>query len=322
MLELTVGPEGNFLTISEALLAVPYNTKATIYIAEGIYQEKIFCEKKNITMIGAGSDKTIISWDDYGKKLHPDGRKYGTFRSYTAFFSSEIVTIKNLTIMNTSGDNRLAGQAIAAYVDAEVAFFDNVHFDSYQDTLFCAPFPDSEREVGGFFGPRMHSPRNASLGFYHNCTISGNVDFIFGGGDALFNACLIISKSVSTKQGSVGYVCAPSGKKEGIGFVFVGCEFTTLNCGKGSVYLARPWREEAKVALVNCYLDDHIHKAGWSAWNLDDSLETNLRTTFVEIESHGPGANTSKRVNWAKQMDLTANKQLTAWIAYVTKLFC
>lgn len=317
MLELNVGPAGDFLTISEALLAVPYNTKATIYIAEGIYQEKIFCEKKNITLIGAGPDKTIIQWGDFGFKLHPDGRKYGTFRSYTAFFAGRVVTVKNLSIMNTSGDNRVAGQAVAAYVDAEVASFHNVHFDSYQDTLFCAPLPDSEREAGGFFGPRIYTPRKASFGFYHNCKISGNIDFIFGGGDVLFHECEIISKSVD--QDSVGYVAAPSGKKEGAGFVFSNCQFSTLNCTKGSVYLARPWREEGKVALLNCYLDGHIHEAGWSAWNPDDGLETNSRTTFIEFNSHGPGAHTSKRVKWAKSLDQNASKQFNETIEFAAK---
>jgi len=317
VLELYVGPDGDFSTINEALLAVPYNMKATIYIAEGIYEEKIFCEKKNITLIGAGPDKTVIRWDDYALKAHPDGRKYGTFRSYTAFFAGRVVTVKDLSILNTSGDNKLVGQAIAAYVDTEIANFTNVHFDSYQDTLFCAPLPDKEREVGGFLGPRVHAPRKASFQFYHNCKISGNVDFIFGGGDVLFHECQIISKAMA--QDEVGYISAPSGKKEGAGFVFTKCQFFSENCRSGSVYLARPWREEGKATLLNCYLDEHIHEAGWSSWNPDDSLETNLRTTFIEFESYGPGANVSKRAEWSKSLDFEASNELNAKIEHATR---
>jgi len=240
MLELYVAPEGDFATISEALLAVPYNTKATIFISEGIYEEKVFCEKKNITLIGAGLDKTIIRWGDHADKMHPDGRKYGTFRSYTAFFAGRVVTVKDLSILNTSGDDGLASQAVAAYVDTEIANFTNVHFDSHQRTLFCAPLPDVEQELGEFLGPRSHTPRHASFQFYHNCKIAGNVDFIFGGGDVLFHACEIISKAVD--QVSTGYVAAPCGKNEGAGFVFTGCHFSSEVCAKGSVFLARPWR--------------------------------------------------------------------------------
>ena len=317
MLELYVGAGGDFITISEALQAIPYNTKAIVYIAEGIYEEKIFCEKKNITLIGAGPDKTIIKWADYAFKAHPDGRKYGTFRTFTAFFAGRVVTVKNLSILNISGDNRVAGQAIAAYVDAEVANFTNVNFDSYQDTLFCAPLPDKEREVGGFFGPRVYAPRKASFQFYHHCVIAGNIDFIFGGGDVLFHECQIISKSLDPT--SVGYVAAPSGRKEGAGFVFTKCQFSASNCPKRSVYLARPWREEGKMALLNCYLGDHIHEAGWSAWNLSDSLETNSRTTFIEFESYGPGSNLSKRVGWAKSLDSVAKEKLNERIESAAK---
>ncbi|MCL2592664.1 MAG: pectinesterase family protein [Defluviitaleaceae bacterium] len=299
MLKLTVSSDGDFRTISEALLAVPYEVEAIIYIAEGTYEEKIFCEKKNIILIGDSPDKTIIRWGDYANKLHSDGRKLGTFRSYTAFFGGEQIRVYNLSIINTSGDNSVAGQAIAAYVDAKIAKFNNVHFDSYQDTLFCAPLPCEEREIGGFFGPRFHSKRTASVQFYDDCRITGNVDFVFGGADVFFRNCEIISKTLYA--GIVGYVAAPSGKADGIGFVFEACSFINRNCAKGSVYLARPWREEGKVKLINCYIDNHIHEEGWSAWNPDDSLETNMRTTFIEHECYGPGADTSRRVSWAKK---------------------
>ena len=317
MLELYVGSEGNFSTISEAIHAVPYHTKAIVYIAEGIYEEKIFCEKKNITLIGAGPDKTIIRWADYALKDHSDGRKFGTFRSYTAFFAGRVVTVKDLSILNTSGDNKLVGGAIAAYVDTEVASFHNVHFDSYQNTLFCAPLPDSERENGDFFGPRAYVPPKASFGFYYNCKISGNIDFIFGGGDVLFYECQIRSKLADHNE--IGYISAPSGKKEGAGFMFTKCQFFSLNCAKGSVYLARPWRVEGKTTLLNCYLDEHIHEEGWSTGHFDDRLETNFRMTFSEFESYGPGANQAKRVKWAKLLDFEASRELNERIEYAAK---
>ena len=307
-------PEGDFSTISEALLAIPYNQKATIFIAEGVYEEKIFCEKKNITLIGAGPGKTIIKWADHADKMHQDGRKYGTFRSYTAFFAGRVVTIKDLSILNTS-DYDIRNGAIAAYVDTEIANFTNVHFESYQNTLFCAPLPGDEREKGEFLGPRMHTPRHASFQFYHNCKIAGNIDFIFGGGDVLFHACEIISKSSEQP----GYIAAPSGKNEGAGFVFTDCQFTAIELPLGTVFLARPWSENAKIALLNCYLDAHINEAGFSAGNLTDSVEKNASTTFIEHGSYGPGANLSKRVQWVKKLDFEASLQLNMRIESATK---
>jgi len=297
MLTLKVGKTGDYLTITEALEAVPYETKATLFIEAGVYNEKVFCDKKNITLIGAGTSETIIKWNDYANKMHPDKKKYGTFRSFTAFFSGRVTTVKDLTIHNDSPHNNIAGQAIAAYVDSKIAHFTNVNFVSFQDTLFCAPLPDAEREIGGFFGPRAFTLRESSFQFYHNCKIYGNVDFIFGGADALFHECVIVSTAS-------GYICAPSGKAEGAGFIFTKCQFLCDDCEENSTYLARPWREEGKMTLLNCYLDRHINEAGFSAWRENDSFEVNACTTFIEHESYGPGAKPMlKRVPWVKMLD-------------------
>ena len=309
MLKLTVGIGKEFLTITEALQAIPYETPATIYIAAGVYFEKLFCDKQNITLIGAGATQTIISWDDFGLKPHPDGRKYGTFRSYTAFFGGKRLVVKDLTIKNTAKNHEIVGQAIAAYVDVTNAYFDNVHFDSEQDTLFCAPLPLKEREVGGFFGPRGFAPRHLTKQFYNQCQIIGNVDFIFGGADALFQDCEIISKSA-------GYVAAPSGNKADLGFVFRDCRFIAdAGCDENSVYLARPWREDAKVAVLNCHLGAHIHATGFAPWHFTDSLIINKRTTFIEIGSTGKGANPEARVPWMKKISDAQLKKICAQLA-------
>ena len=84
MLTINVAPDGSgqFTTISEAVLAVPYDCPAVIRIAPGIYREKLVCEKKDITLAGAGMDATRLVWNDGGKLPHPDGRPTHTFRSY------------------------------------------------------------------------------------------------------------------------------------------------------------------------------------------------------------------------------------------------
>ena len=302
MLELHVGLVGHFPTITEALQAVPYDMIAMIYIAAGTYEEKIFCEKKNITLIGAGSDKTFIKWHDHGEKVHQDGGKLGTFRSYTAFFAGRVVTVKDLSIINKASGYGDKEKAIAAYVDTEIAHFENVHFDSGNGTLFCGPLPDDERFVDELLGPRKYAPRHSSFQFYHHCKISGNIDFIFGGADALFYECDIISKTITPSNS--GYVIAASGKKEGAGFIFTKCQFFTTCSEKQTVYLARPWRKEGKVILLNCYLDAHIHPSGWAPWHVSDPLEINAQTTFIEHGSYGPGAKPPEiRAVWAKSLD-------------------
>ena len=120
MLTITVAQDGSgdFASVSEAVLAVPYACAAEIRIGPGVYREKLVCEKQDITLIGAGMESTRIVWGDGGSLPHPDGRPTHTFRSYTAFFSGEGLRVENLTIENDAGPGAEVGQAVAAYVDS------------------------------------------------------------------------------------------------------------------------------------------------------------------------------------------------------------
>ena len=97
VLKITVQRDGtgDFTTISEAVLAVPYECEAEIEIGPGIYREKLVCEKRCITLRGTGADKTKLVWGDGGKLPHKDGRPTHTFRSYTAFFSGERLRVED-----------------------------------------------------------------------------------------------------------------------------------------------------------------------------------------------------------------------------------
>ena len=51
MLEIKVSKSGgDYAVIQEAIDAVPYEESAVLTIGAGVYREKIFCEKKDITM--------------------------------------------------------------------------------------------------------------------------------------------------------------------------------------------------------------------------------------------------------------------------------
>ncbi len=245
-----------FPTIQEALNAVPYNETAVIHIGEGLFNEKLFADKKDITLIGKGPDKTIITNSDYGYRPYLNGLKLGTFRSYTAFFSGEKLTLKSLAIRNDSGYGKDIGQAVALYIDTEFAICEDLHLFGHQDTLFIAPLPKEEREKYGFNGPRCKSERKMCNAIFRNSVIEGNVDYIFGGGNALFESCSINSLSS-------GYVCAPCESDKG--FVFNKCNF---KASKGSdVYLMRSWRDGAKASFIESLISDEYNALGALKWN-------------------------------------------------------
>lgn len=283
---------GDFTTLTEAVNAVPYDTEAEIQIAPGVYREKLVCEKRRITLRGAGQDKTRLVWGDGGKLPHPDGRPTHTFRSYTAFFSGENLTVEEMTIENDAGPGSIVGQAVAAYVDSARVVFRNVTLLGNQDTLFCAPLPEKEREKDGFLGPRCFSPRRPSAQYYQNCTIAGDIDFIFGGADALFEQCVLRTVNNGIAR---SYVTAPSGNPDGLGFIFWDCDFVS-DCPAGTVYLGRPWRPYGKTTVLDCRLGAHIAPEGFSPWN--DRTDTGL-AGFAETGSTGPGA--VPRPGWIAQ---------------------
>ena len=183
MLTITVAQDGSgdFASIAEAVLAVPYEEEALVQVGPGLYREKLICEKRCITLRGAGADRTRLVWGDGGKLPHKDGRPTHTFRSYTAFFSGGTLCVEDMTIENDAGPGAQAGQAVAAYVDSARAVFRRVKLLGNQDTLFCAPLPEKEREKDGFLGPRGLAPRRPTAQYYTECEIAGDIDFIFGG---------------------------------------------------------------------------------------------------------------------------------------------
>ena len=304
MLTVTVAQDGSgdFASIAEAVLAVPYEEEALVQVGPGIYREKLVCEKRCITLRGAGADKTKLVWGDGGKLPHKDGRPTHTFRSYTAFFSGEGLRVENLTIENDAGPGAEVGQAVAAYVDSARAFFADVRLLGNQDTLFCAPLPEKEREKDGFLGPRGLAPRRPTAQYYRHCQIAGDIDFIFGGADALFEQCTI--RTVNNHL-PVSYVTAPSGRADGLGFVFWDCDFVSDNCPAGTVFLGRPWRPTGKTAVLDCRLGAHIAPEGFSPWQ--SRTDSDL-ASFAEAGSTGEGA--AARGAWVKQLDSQQAEEL------------
>ena len=259
MLRITVGRNGeDYSRIQEAIDAVPYDIDAEIIVSEGEYREKLFADKRSLSIRGEGSVRIICS--DSARQSDESGRRLGTFRSYTAFFSGEHITLENLSLINDAGRGEDVGQAIALYLDARDARCSHLRIISHQDTLFIAPLPDAEREKGGFYGPRHLIARRPCRAVFSSCEIAGSVDFIFGGGDALFEDCLIRSTEP-------GYVTAPSGRRDAIGFVFLSSRFISEGLPAESVFLMRPWRPEGKTAFAGCCFDGHIDRRLRSSWN-------------------------------------------------------
>jgi len=164
--------------------------RITIHLKKGIYREKIVIPSCNnrISIIGDDPENTIIVYNDYFNKINR-GRN-STFYTYTILVVSDDFYAENLTIINDAGP---AGQAVDLHVSVDRCVFRNCRILGNQDTLYTDGL-------------------NARQ-YYEGCYIEGTTDFIFGSATALFNKCIICSKSnlfitaSSTPRGkSFGYV--------------------------------------------------------------------------------------------------------------------
>ena len=292
--ELYVSAKGDreFTEVSEALEAAKAfsDREVIIHIAPGVYHEEIVVNQDNVSLIGGGAESTIITFSRYANEIMPEGDKRGTFRTASVFIDADYFYANEITFRNDAGQGYDVGQALAVYADGDHLVFENCRFEGYQDTLFTAPLPQKEMQPGGFKGPKEFAPRKVGKHLYKNCYIAGNIDFIFGGAIAYYEGCEIFMRNRNDDTLS-GYVTAPStfeGQK--YGYVFNHCRFTS-DCPKETAYLGRPWRNHAKVVIVNSEIGSHIKKEGWHDWNKKDAWDTLF---FAENGNTGEGAGSER----------------------------
>lgn len=280
---LIVAKEGaSYKTVQEAINAVPDNSEKrhVIYIKNGEYREKITIPKtkSNLSLVGESKEGTVLVYQDNANTPGPDGNPLGTSKSSSMFIYANDFIAKNITIQNDSGQG--TGQAVAAYVQGDRAYFENVRFLGYQDTLYT------------------HQSRQ----YYQGCYIEGDVDFIFGPATAVFNDCQIHSK----RNGSM-ITAASTPQESEFGYVFMNSTITSDE-GIEGVRLGRPWRPYSAVSYINTEMDSSIAPDGWDNW----SNEANEKTArYSEFNNSGPGANLKARDPWSKQLTPEEANQYT-----------
>lgn len=295
-----------YSTIQAAVDAAPASGDWTIAIAPGTYNELVVIDKPGIRLVGAGAEHTRIALLRYAGQPRSPGSELslGTFRSAIVQITAPDVSLIDLTVENTfdfltndglSSDdpNRVSGTQAVALRIAEYAdrtLLQRVRLLGYQDTLY------------------IDAGRTYVLGG----EIRGNVDFIFGKGNALFDEVDIISRPRAMTMVTTGYVTAPSTLLDNeYGLTFFSCRFLReLNVPDNSVPLGRPWHPTTtfedgryanpyavgKTTIIKSFMDAHITTTGWDS--MAGTAKDGSRTSFDPIDdarfsesgSYGPGA--------------------------------
>ncbi len=294
---LTVAQDGSgdFETVQAAVDAVPADNASLVVIdiKPGTYKQRIMVpeNKRLVTLHGVDSDpaKTVLTWD-WNAKHVDSGKEVGTRGSFSVQAGAPDFVAENVTFENTAGDT---GQALALSAVNDRQVYRNCRLLGWQDTLYA----------------------NGGRQYYDHCYIAGRVDFIFGNAVAVFDHCEIHSKNG-------GHVTAASTDQNvPWGYVFLDCVLT----GDAIPYvpivpttmpikvtpkadLGRPWRPYASVTYVRCEMADHIKPEGWQNWNKTENYKT---ARYAEYRCTGPGADRSKRVEWAKELSAEEGEKLT-----------
>ena len=325
-----------FPTLQAALDSAPTTNDKPyrIYIEAGDYYEKTIIAKPNIHLIGAGKGTTRIYYNAYAGQQSAEpgatpGQIWGTSGSATLTIRAADIRVQHITLENTfdfPGNDALASddpkriantQAVALHLDNGSDRFRarDVRILGYQDTLFI----------------------NSGRSWFDRSLVAGNVDFIFGNGNALFTHSEIKTRRRGKPNVPHGYLVAPSTNiNSEYGFTFIDCILTRdQSVPDNSTPLGRPWHPTTqfadgryadpnaigKAVFINSWMDAHITQDGWHSMNgtaKDGSkipfLPEDAR--FFEYNSKGPGAAVNgkrRQLTLTEAANHTRTKVLESW---------
>ncbi|XP_004492227.1 pectinesterase-like [Cicer arietinum] len=267
---------GKFKTVVEAVASAPDNgnTRYVIYVKKGIYKENVEIgkKKKNVMLVGDGMDVTTIT----GSLNVIDGST--TFKSATVAAVGDGFIAQDIGFQNTAGPEK--HQAVALRVGADQSVINRCRIDAFQDTLYA------------------HSNRQ----FYRDSYITGTVDFIFGNAAVVFQKSKLAARRPMSNQKNMVTAQGREDPNQNTATSIQQCDVIPSSDLKPVVssiktYLGRPWKKYSRTVVLQSLIDNHIDPTGWAEWN--DASKDFLQTLYYgEYLNNGPGAGTSKRVNW------------------------
>ena len=274
---------GKYRTVQAAIDAVPANNThaVTITIKPGTYREVVTIpsNKPYVTLQGLGTSASSTVIVDN----HSAANGYTTATSPSVFIYGHDFTAKNLTISNDYGTG---SQAVAADVTTDRAAFNNVRFLGNQDTLLV---------------------NDGARAYFANSYIEGDVDFIFGGGTGVFNACSIYEKRAI----GAPITAARTPATQTYGFLIY--KSTITGAVNNTTQLGRPWGPAAQVLYRESTLSAAIATA--QPWiDMSGNVWSNAR--FSEYKNTGAGAtfngnrpqmSDAQAVNYTPQKYLAGN---------------
>ena len=289
---------GDFRTVQAAIDALPEDG-GYISIKAGVYREVVTIRKEHVTVSGDFTDPAAVTivYDNGAPKSG------GTFNSATVFVEADDVSLDHLTITNNFSAGGGHGQAVALATIGDRDAFRWVRLHGNQDTLFA-----SAKYCYGDYGPCVPARQ-----YFSNCSIEGNIDFIFGDSMAVFDHCELHGVA----PGNVMFTAQSKHyAEEESGYIFDHCTLTADPRTQGTVILGRPWRPHATVVYLHTQIDANVIPQGWGEWPRFGVPSLPV-AYYAEFDSTGPGANPMAREPYSHQLTPAEAEQFSPahWLA-------
>ena len=262
----------------------------------------VYVNKPNIHLIGQAVDKVTIAgdrldggagWDRTRAWYHVNAGATLEIQSGADGFYMENVTVDN---ENWTVGRKEGPQALSINTDADRLVFNNLNVRSYQDTY----------KANGTY----------KRAYWHNSTIEGAVDFIYGDCDVWFENTTL---NINRKTG--GYIVAPSHPADTRwGYVFNNTRITStyFTPEEGQIYLGRPWHNSPKTVFLHTQMelkpyDGYWHEtmgaipALWAVYDIWDKNGNKMSETSREDYWYWNSDKTEKITGKAKNA-LTADE--------------
>uniref|UniRef100_A0A0E0JG24 Pectinesterase n=1 Tax=Oryza punctata TaxID=4537 RepID=A0A0E0JG24_ORYPU len=269
---------GTHRKIRDAIKAAPEHSRrrVVIYIKAGVYIEnvKIGRRKTNLMLVGDGAGKTVV----VGYRSVHDN--YTTFHTATLAVAGAGFIMRDMTVENRAGAAR--HQAVALLVSGDHAVVYRSAVLGYQDTLYA------------------HAQRQ----FYRDCDVAGTVDFVFGNAAVVLQNCTLWARRPLPGQKNTVTAQGRRDPNQSTGISVHGCrllpspelELAPAARRDHPTYLGRPWKPYSRAVYMMSYMADHVHAAGWLAWDASGRAPDTLY--YGEYRNSGPGAAVGGRVSW------------------------
>lgn len=294
---------GNYNTVTEAMAACESidpseeSERITVHIAPGVYREQILVKTPYVTFVNdePQNGDVVLTWY-YGigyqyYSVGSDGR-YSADQAASKSAKAEASQRWGAAVQLLSGADYFQAKNIVfensfnRYVTAEeladgvepALVSTTIEFDRTASGADVRSKAATERAAAmaidanyaeffccSFYGSQDTLYTGGTMGYFKNCLIEGNTDYIFGKGDYVFEGCELSFYGYSSSAAG-GYITAA--REQTKGYLFYECEITanpdqTVSAG----YLGRPWRDTAVVLFFNTTIERSglITDAGWTS---------------------------------------------------------